>query len=157
MAAVTICTDFGVDLLLKSDLVLCYSYFPWFMLLHDIYIHTYLHTHDHSVISDSLQPYELLPDRLFSPWNSPGKNPGVGSHSLLQWIFLTQGLNPSLLHCSQILYHLSHHGSPIYIHMLAYILLAFHNSFYICICIYRYIICIYHHINWRFQVLQWRQ
>ena len=36
------------------------------------------------------------------------KNTGVGSHSLLQGIFPTQELNPGLLHCSQILYHLSH-------------------------------------------------
>ena len=37
---------------------------------------------------------------------------GVGSCSLLQGIFWTQGLNPGLLHCRQILYHLSHQGSP---------------------------------------------
>ena len=42
------------------------------------------------------------------PWNSPGQNTGVGSLSLLQWIFPTQGLNPGLLHCKQILYQLSH-------------------------------------------------
>ena len=42
----------------------------------------------------------------------PGKNTGVGCHFLLQGIFLTQGLNPGLLHCRQILYHLSHQGSP---------------------------------------------
>ena len=36
---------------------------------------------------------------------------GVGSHSLLQGIFLTQGLNLSLLHCRQILYHLNHQGN----------------------------------------------
>ena len=47
-----------------------------------------------------------------SPWDSPGKNTGVGCHFLLQGIFLTQGLNSSLLHCRQILYHLSHQGSP---------------------------------------------
>ena len=47
---------------------------------------------------------------LFGPWNSPGKDTGVGS--LLQGIFLTQGLNPGLLHCRQILCCLSHHGSP---------------------------------------------
>ena len=57
-----------------------------------------------------------------SPWtvahqaplsmNSPGKNTGVGSHSLFQWIFLTQGSNPGLLHCRQILYCLSYQGSP---------------------------------------------
>ena len=37
----------------------------------------------------------------------------MGSHSLLQRIFLTQGLNLGLLPCRQILYHLSHQGSPI--------------------------------------------
>ena len=45
------------------------------------------------------------------PWNSPGKNTEVGGHSFLQGIFLTQGLNPGLLHCRQIPYHLSHQGS----------------------------------------------
>ena len=43
---------------------------------------------------------------------SPGQNTGVGSLSLLQGIFPTQGWNPSLLHCRQILYQLSHKGSP---------------------------------------------
>ena len=46
------------------------------------------------------------------PWDSPGKHTGEGRRSLLQGIFLTQGLNPHLLHCKQILYHLSHQGSP---------------------------------------------
>ena len=48
---------------------------------------------------------------LYSPWNSPGQNTGVGSLSLLQGLFPTQGSNPGLLHCSQILYQLSHKGS----------------------------------------------
>ena len=48
-----------------------------------------------------------------SPWNSPGPNTGVGSLFLLQGIFPTQGLHPDLLHCSQILYQLSHKGSPL--------------------------------------------
>ena len=43
-----------------------------------------------------------------SSWDSPGKNPGMGCHSLLQGIFPTQGLNLYLLHCRQILYRLSH-------------------------------------------------
>ena len=55
-----------------------------------------------------------------SPWNSPGKNTGVGSHSLLQGIFPTQGLNPGLLHCRQILYQLSHQGSPRILEWVAY-------------------------------------
>jgi len=41
-------------------------------------------------------------------WNSPGQNTGVGSLFLLQGIFPTQGLNPGLPHCRQILYQLSH-------------------------------------------------
>ena len=48
------------------------------------------------------------PAGLLCPWNSPGKYTGVGCHSLLQGIFLTQGSNLNLLHCRQILYHLSH-------------------------------------------------
>ena len=43
--------------------------------------------------------------------NSPGKNTGVGCHFLLQRIFLTQGSNPGLLTCRQILYRLSHQGN----------------------------------------------
>ena len=44
--------------------------------------------------------------------DSPGQNTGVGCHALLQGTFPTQGLNPALLHCRWILYHLSHQGSP---------------------------------------------
>ena len=47
-----------------------------------------------------------------SPRNSPGQNTGMGSLSLLQGIFPTQGSNPGLLHCTWILYQLSHKGSP---------------------------------------------
>ena len=42
--------------------------------------------------------------------DSPGKNTGVGCHALIQEIFLTQGSNPGLLHCRQILYCVSHQG-----------------------------------------------
>ena len=48
-----------------------------------------------------------------APWNSPEKNTGVGCHSCLQGIFPTQGSNSDFLHCRQILYLLSHQGSPI--------------------------------------------
>ena len=69
-----------------------------------------------SVMSDSLRPYGLYID----PWtilriplrNSPGQNTGVGTLSLLQGIVPTQGSNPGLLHCRQILYQRSHKGSP---------------------------------------------
>ena len=71
-----------------------------------------IHSSDsHSVLSNSLRPHGLQPARLLCPWNSPGKNTGVGCHFLLQGIFPTQGSNTCLLHCRQILYHLSHEGS----------------------------------------------
>ena len=60
-----------------------------------------------SVMSDSLRPHGL-----YSPWNSSGQNTGVGSLSLLQGIFPSQGSNPGLPHGRQILYQLSHKGSP---------------------------------------------
>ena len=65
-----------------------------------------------SVVSDSLRSRGPEPTRLLCPWDAPGKNSGVGCHALLQGIFLTQELNWSLLHCRQILYQLSHQGSP---------------------------------------------
>ena len=66
----------------------------------------------HSVQSNSLWPLGLQPARLLYPWNSLVKNTRVGSHSLLQGVCLTQGSIPSLLHCRQVLYRLSHQGSP---------------------------------------------
>ena len=63
-----------------------------------------------SVMSDSLRPHGLWPTRLLCPWDSPGKSTGVGCHYLLQGIFPTQGSNPGLPHCRQMLYRLSHQG-----------------------------------------------
>ena len=59
-------------------------------------------------MSNSLQPHGP-----YSPWNSAGQNTGVGSLSLLQGVFPTQGLNPGLPHCRWVLYQLSHKGCPI--------------------------------------------
>ena len=52
--------------------------------------------------------------------DSPGKNTEVGFHALLQGIFPNQGSNPGLLHCGQILYHLSHQGKPKILEWVAY-------------------------------------
>ena len=55
-----------------------------------------------------VQPHGLQPARLLCPWDSPGKNTGVGCHALFQGIFRIQGSNPSLLqllHCRRIPYH----------------------------------------------------
>ena len=54
----------------------------------------------------------LWPHGLYSPWNSPGQNTGVGSLSLLQGVFPTQESNLGLLYCKHILYKLSYKGSP---------------------------------------------
>ena len=56
-------------------------------------------TECHSVVSDSLRHHGL-----YSPWNSPGQKTGMGSLSLLQGIFPTQGSNLGLLRCRRILY-----------------------------------------------------
>ena len=69
----------------------------------------------HSVVSNSLWPHGL-----YSPWNSPGQNTGVGRHSLLHGIFPTQGSNPGFLHCRRILYQLSHQESPRMLECIAY-------------------------------------
>ena len=63
----------------------------------------------HSVLSD------------YSPWDSPGQNTEICRLSLLWRIFPTQGWNPGLPHCRQILYHLSHRGSPRILERVAYL------------------------------------
>ena len=64
--------------------------------------------------------YSLWPHGLYGPWNSPGQNTGVSSHSLSQGMFPTQGSNPGLSHCRQILYQLSHKESPRILEWVAY-------------------------------------
>ena len=65
-----------------------------------------LGSESHSVVLNSLWPHGL-----YSPWNSPGQNTRVGSLSLLQGIFPTNGSNPGLQHYRWILYQLSHKGN----------------------------------------------
>jgi len=81
-----------------------------------------------SVVSDSLQHHGL-----YSPWPSPGQNTGVGSHSLLQEIFPTQGSNPGLQHCGQILYSWATREA-LMVCMVCYVYM-----YILCICI----LCIY--------------
>ena len=66
-----------------------------------------------SVVSDSLRFHGQ-----YGSWSSPCQITGVGSLFLLQGIYPTQGLNPGLLHCRWILYHLSYQGSPAYLRQL---------------------------------------
>ena len=67
-------------------------------------------------MSNSLQPHGL-----YGPWNSLVQNTGVGSLSLIQEIFPTQGSNPGLPHCRRIFYHLSCKGSPRILEWVAYL------------------------------------
>ena len=84
-----------------------------------IYIRSLWLTYTHwtvlsgSVVCDSLPGASVHVD-------SPGKNTGVGCWVLLQEIFPTQGSNPGLPHCRQILYQLSHQGSPRILEWVAY-------------------------------------
>ena len=70
--------------------------------------------HTHNSIRD------MRISKLYSPRDPPGQNAGVGSHSLLQGIFPTQGSNPGLPNCRRILYQLSHQGSPRILEWVAY-------------------------------------
>ena len=109
-----------------------------------VYVHTHTHTRiwkeservSHSVASDALWPQGLKPTGLLCPWHSPGKNTRMGSHSLLQGIFPTQGLKSGLLHCRQITYQLSHQGSPTYVCMYMYIYINVWIYLYMCMYIY---------------------
>ena len=96
-----------------------------------------------SVMSDSLRPHGLKPIRLLCPWDLPGKNTGVGYHSLLQGIFPTQASNLHLLHWQTDSLPLSHQGNPIkhklkllnsllyHFKWLPHILLCAHNMIYL--------------------------
>ena len=65
-------------------------------------------------------PLNYRPPGSFVHGDSPGKNTGAGCHALLQGIFPTQGSNSGLPYCRQILYHLSHKGSPRILEWVAY-------------------------------------
>ena len=66
-------------------------------------------------------PMDCSPPGCSVHLDSPDKNTGVGCHALLQRIFPIQGLNPGLLHCRQILYHLNHQESPLCAPVLTYL------------------------------------
>ena len=83
-----------------------YIYLFSLHLQHEAYIWCVL---SHSAVFRSLRKHALWLARLLCQ-DFPGKNTGVGCHSLLQGIFPTQGSKLGLLNCRQILYHLSHHG-----------------------------------------------
>ena len=78
-----------------------------------IHLHNRKHIFTYESVSRSVVPnfatHGLQPTRLFCPWDFPGKDTGMVCHFLLQGIFLTQGSNLGLPHCTQTLNCLSHH------------------------------------------------
>ena len=98
-----------------------------------------------SLMSDSLQRHGLQPTRPLCPWDFPGKSTGVGCHFLLQGIFPTQGLNPGLPHCRQMLYCLSHQGGS---HFYIFIIIIFSDQMII-----PWVIFLIIHILWNVQVV----
>ena len=87
------------------------SYSTWVCCSHLIHVFSLLtrESESGSVMANSLWPHEF---RCLCLWNSLGKHTEVGCHTLLQGIFPNQRLNLGVLHCRQILCHLSHLGSP---------------------------------------------
>ena len=96
----------SIELVMPSNhLILCCS----LLLLPSIFPNiNEIESESHSDMSDTFRPH-----RLYSPWNPPDQSTGVGSLSLLQWIFPTQELNWGLMHCRQILHQLSYQGRPL--------------------------------------------
>ena len=102
---------------LTSVLHYCLRFSFFFFFFHFGHFQTYLkidcmHAKSLQSCPTLRDPTDHKPARLPCPWDSPGKNTEVGYYAFLPGIFLTQGLNPGLLNCKQILYCLSHQGSP---------------------------------------------
>ena len=98
----------------ESNSFICFSYFAVFSLATSIN-ESESDSESHSVVSNSLWSHGL-----YSPWSSLSQNTEVHSLPFLQGIFPTQGLNPGLPHCRQILHQLSHKGSPRILEWVAY-------------------------------------
>ena len=112
------------ELSLTPDLWVCYpsgwnaltQLFLWLLPHYSVSGHFFRYAYgDQSICNRPCLPTSFL--KIFillcfpyrtCPWDFPGKNAGVGSHSLLQEIFLTKGLNLGLPHCRRTLYSLSH-------------------------------------------------
>ena len=102
--------------LLCWDICILYDNFVWGKNLKKKKIRENSSSVSHLVMFDFATPWTVAQEpRLLCPWDSPGKNTWGGSCSLLQGIFPNQRSNPGLLHCRQILYHLTHQGSRFYV------------------------------------------
>ena len=76
-------------------------------------------------MSDSLRPNGLQPTRLLFPWDSPGKNTGVGCHVLLQGIFPTQEPNLGLIAGKFLTIRATREASTVYINTITLMILIY--------------------------------
>ena len=127
--------------MLLSSSTIFSNYFPYYTVLIPVMNLSIIMCVSHSVMISSFQPHGLQPARLLCPWDSPGKSTRVGCHFLLQGIFQTQGLNLGLLHCGQILYHLSHQESPSNIICIYFVLLSCLQikSLWLCLTVFTHL------------------
>ena len=98
-------------ILKMSNFILCIFYHNK-VIFNFIYLYIYIYISDYMCAWLFAPPWTVACQAPLS-MDFLGKNTGVDRHSLLQRIFLTQGLNLGFLHCRLILHHLSHQGSPL--------------------------------------------
>ena len=111
-----------IPLPLRNFLILLFSPHTFLskLLQHSATCSEALNWNQHESESGSVVSNSLRLHGLYSTWNSPGQNAGLGGLSLLQGIFPTQGSNPGIPQCRQILYQLSHQESPRILEWVAY-------------------------------------
>ena len=108
----------------------------FFIFYHYLYIVGYVSfVLNCSVVSTSLRPHGLKPTRLHCPWDFPGQNTGVGYSVLLQGVFPTQGSNPGLLCCRQILYVWATGETPCILYIILDLSKIYNKCMYINTCI----------------------
>ena len=121
-----ICNIHNLNPWFKKKSVLLWQWFLTFSIFTSLYCISLVCVLSCSVMSSSLGAHTVcsLPGSSVHG-DSPGKNTGVDCHALLQGIFPTQGSNPGLPHCRQILYCLSHQGNPYISYINTYIHMCF--------------------------------
>ena len=87
----------------------------------DLFISAFLLSLEKGKIAQScLTLCNLMDYIVYGIWNSPGQTTGMGSPSLLQRIFPTQGWNTGLTHCRRILHQVGHKGKARIVYWVAY-------------------------------------
>ena len=134
----------------KSKLLSCVRLFetPWTIRSMEFSRPEYWSGYPGELPNPGIEPRSPALQACSLPTELPGKpkNTGVGSLSLLQWIFLIQESNWGLLHCRRILYQLSYQGSPLFFFKLIFI--GVYSCLQCCVSFcYRAVNQLYKYIN----------